>query len=295
MTLKEAYKILGASKHDDDREIKAKYKKLLIMYHPDSDPSRKRNPEDDEKIRQVIEAYKKIRESEEDSSFDSYEFSWDAVENRNAFSERDIYVQFKMYDEDLPLSKMARGRFVWDPDMEEFRLFSKSVLEACKDILTDHQVTLPPDIVKDIFHLMMQEYVLPADAARKIGKKVNEDETGETFSFTGFIKDTAADKRKSEVRTGEPLNIFLREDRAVVEEIVTGKILGSVSFDEDELYYVILPLLDDPEVEARASITKAETVRRSGSRMHVEIELTIPRNLKDTPAVNGCLIKALLN
>lgn len=67
-----------------------------------------------------------------------------------------------------------------------------------------------------------------------------------------------------------------------------------MSFDEDELYYVILPLLDDPEVEARASITKAETVRRSGSRMHVEIELTIPRNLKDTPAVNGCLIKALL-
>ncbi len=63
MTLKEAYKTLGASKQDDDREIKAKYKKLLIMYHPDSDPTRKRNSEDDEKIRQVIEAYKKIKDS----------------------------------------------------------------------------------------------------------------------------------------------------------------------------------------------------------------------------------------
>ncbi len=50
MTLKEAYKILGASKQDDDREIKAKYKKLLIMYHPDSDQARVRNPEDNEKI-----------------------------------------------------------------------------------------------------------------------------------------------------------------------------------------------------------------------------------------------------
>ena len=293
MTLKEAYKVLGASKHDEDREIKTKYKKLLIMYHPDSDPNRKRNPEDDKKIRQVIEAYKKIRESEGEPSFDSYEFSWDAFENKNAFSERNIYVQFKMYDEDLPLSKMARGRFVWDPDMEEFRFFSKSVLEACKDVLIDYQIASAPDKVKDIFHLMMQEYVLPADAARKIGNRVKEGEISETFSFIGFIKDTAADKRRSGVRTGEPLNIFLREDRAVVEEIVTGKILGSVSFDEDELYYVILPLLDDPEVEARASITKAETVR-SGSRMHVEIELTIPRNLKDTLAVNGSLIKALL-
>ena len=41
MTLNEAYKILGASKQDDDRGIKAKYKKLLILYHPDSDPTRK--------------------------------------------------------------------------------------------------------------------------------------------------------------------------------------------------------------------------------------------------------------
>ncbi|WP_034444473.1 DnaJ domain-containing protein [Butyrivibrio sp. AE2032] len=64
MTLKEAYKILVVSKENSDREIKAKYKKLLIMYHPDSDPTRKRDPEDDEKIRQVIEAYNKIRESE---------------------------------------------------------------------------------------------------------------------------------------------------------------------------------------------------------------------------------------
>ena len=38
--------------------------------------------------------------------------------------------------------------------------------------------------------------------------------------------------KASSEKTGEPLNIFLREDRAVVEEIVTGKILGSVSFDE---------------------------------------------------------------
>ena len=79
-----------------------------------------------------------IKESEGEPYFVSYELTWDAFENNAAFSERNIYVQFKMYDEELPLSKMARGRFVWDPDMEEFRLFSKSVLEACKDIMVDY-------------------------------------------------------------------------------------------------------------------------------------------------------------
>lgn len=294
MTLKEAYKTLGASKQDDNREIKAKYKKLLIMYHPDSDPTRKRNSEDDEKIRQVIEAYKKIKESEGEPYFDTYEFTWDAFENKAAFSERNIYVQFKMYDEELPLSKMARGRFVWDPDMEEFRLFSKSVLEACKDIMTDYRAILTPDKVKDIFHLMMQEYVLPADAARKIGKKVREDGDKEVFTFNGFVKENLSDPKASTATLGEPLNIFLREDRAVVEEIVTGKLLGTVSFDEDELYYVVLPLLEDPKVQAHASVTKVEKNRRFGKRMNVVIELTIPKSLKDAPVTNGKLIEKLI-
>ncbi len=293
MTLKEAYKIIGASKEDSDREIKTKYKKLLILYHPDSDPTRKRNPEDDEKIRQVIEAYRKIRESEGESYFDTYEFTWDALENKEAFAARNIYFQFKMYDEELPLSKMARGKFVWDPDMEEFRLFSKSVLEACKDVIADCGTTLIADKVKNIFHLMMQEYVLPADAARKIGKLVREDKDKEVYSFNGYIKNDSSDMKASAPIIGEPLNIFLREDRAVVEEIVTGKTVGNVSFDQDELYYVVLPLLEDPKVESHATIKKVENGRKGSSRMHVVIELSIPRDLQDTPVSNDKLIKEL--
>ncbi|WP_276324800.1 hypothetical protein [Butyrivibrio proteoclasticus] len=36
---------------------------------------------------------------------------------------------------------------------------------------------------------MMQEYVLPADAVRKIGKKVREDGDVEVFTFNGFVKE----------------------------------------------------------------------------------------------------------
>ena len=141
---------------------------------------------------------------------------------------------------------------------------------------------------------MMQEYVLPADAARKIGKKVREDGDVEVFTFNGFVKENYSDLKASVPIIGEPLNIFLRENRAVVEEIVTGKGLGSVSFDEDELYYVILPLLEDPKVQAHASITKVEKSRRAGKRMNVEIELTIPKSLKDTLVTNGKLIEKLM-
>ncbi|WP_155831493.1 J domain-containing protein [Butyrivibrio sp. LC3010] len=292
VTLKEAYKILGVSQENTDREIKARYKKLLIMYHPDSDPAGKRESKDDEMIRRVIEAYRKIRESEGEPVHDTYEFTWDAFENRAAFSERNIFFQFRIYDEALPPSKMARGRFVWDPDMEEFSMFTKSVLEACKDVMTDHDIILTPEKVKNIFHLMMQEYVLPADAARKLGKKVREDEDKEVYLFYGFIKEEPlAGRGVSKQINNEPLNLFLRDDRAVAEEMVSGKVLGSVSFDEDELYYIVLPLLEDPAVNAHAVITRVENSQRNKRRMHVEIELTIPKNLVDTPVSNARIIK----
>ncbi len=307
MTLKEAYRILGVSKENTDREIRAKYKKLLIMYHPDSDPAGKRDPKDDEMIRLVIEAYNKIRESEGMPVYETYEFIWEAFENKEAFAERNIFFQFRIYDEALPPSKMARGRFVWDPDMEEFPLFAKSVLEACREVMADSDAATP-DKVRDVFHLMMQEYVLPADAARKLGKRVKKgsgrdgEEAGraaadgdkEIFSFNGFIKENSLSQNVSKTHAGEPLSIFLQEDRAIAREMITGRVLGSITFDEDELYYVLLPLLEDPDVDVWAFVTKAESVRWGKERIHVAIELAIPVNLSDTPAVNGALIKKLL-
>ena len=79
-----------------------------------------------------------------------------------------------------------------------------------------------------------------------------------------------------------------------MEEMVSGRILGSISFDEDELYYVVLPLLEDPKADAHATITKVDRSRRNKERIHVAIELNIPKDLADTPVSNGKLIKELL-
>ena len=200
---------------------------------------------------------------------------------------------------------MARGRFVWDPDMEDFPLFTKSVLEACKEVMAINMNMPDAGKIKDVFNYMMQEYVLPADAARKLGNKISEDDDLETYSFYGYLKDdNLYNTRFSEKNLGVPLNVFLREDRAIVEEIVNGKILGIVSFDEDELYYVVLPLLEDPQVNAVATITKSDINNYSGSsrirnragnkRLQVTIKLSIPKVLKDTPVSNRKLIINLL-
>ncbi len=293
MTLKEAFKILGASKKDSEREIKSKYKKLLFLYHPDSDPGKERNLEDDEKIRQIIEAYKKIRASEGQPYYEDDALIFESYENRDAFSERNVYIQLRIYDEDrdLPLTKLARGKYIWDPDMEEFSLFSKSVLEACKDLTADFNLQNSPDKIKDLFHLMMQEFILPADAARKLGQKSFEDDEKTSYVFDGYIKRKAEEHR---IEPGIPLSVFLRDNKAVAEEMISGKMLGTVSFDDDALYYVILPLLEDPQIETVATVKSADKISRGEERIHLGIQLVIPKALKDEMVSNMYLIKELL-
>jgi len=152
---------------------------------------------------------------------------------------------------------------------------------------------------------MLQEYVLPADAARKLGKLLEDKGDKELYSFNGLIResqgnniirsDTNDAATESFANTvNMPLNIFLKKERAVVEEMVTGKVLGSVSFDEDELYYVVLPLLEDPQVEAKATITRIDKGIRGKRSIHIEITLLIPKNLKDIPVSNANQIRQLL-
>ena len=76
----------------------------------------------------------------------------------------------------------------------------------------------------------------------------------EVYSFSGFIKNEIGSSRESKINCGEPLNIYLREDRAVVEE----------------------------------------SGHRNKERIHVAIELVIPKDLTDTPVSNEKLIKEML-
>ena len=76
--------------------------------------------------------------------------------------------------------------------------------------------------------------------------------------------------------------------------MISGKMLGTVSFDDDALYYVILPLLEDPQIETVATVKSADKISRGEERIHLGIQLVIPKALKDEMVSNIYLIKELL-
>jgi hypothetical protein len=231
-------------------------------------------------ITKVIEAYKVIRENLELELESSDDWEWEASVNEEAFCDRAVYVQYRIYDdEDLPLSKVAEGKYFWDPDLEDFPFFAKSVLEAAKDVVSGAEGTLSGNALMEVFHLMMQEYVLPADAARKIGEPVGGTEA---YQFAGYIKCNAG-KRDDAFHEGEPVDIFLSDNRAVAQNPVTGVFLGDISFDDDALYYVILPLLEESEVEISSQMMRLIKTGRNKNSIMLRIVLKIPKELKDIP------------
>ena len=280
MDINEAYRILGASRSDDENSIKKKYKRLLFVHHPDA-KSHRGETSDDDMAAKIIEAYRLIRKGEGIEVEQTEAYGWEAVVNEMAFSDRAVYVQYKIYDdEDLPLSKVAQGKYIWDPDLEDFPFFSKSVFEAARDAVSENRDHLAPDTLIEVFHLMMQEYVFPADSARKLGKITKTDGLTKDFEFTGYIKLNPGNKGEV-FQEGAPIDIYLSDNKVVAQNLVTGTFLGDISFDEDSLYYVILPLLEEPEVKTTARMQKLIKTGRNKNTIMVSISLTIPDGLQD--------------
>ena len=280
MDINEAYRILGASRSDDENTIKKKYKRLLFVHHPDAKRHRG-DTSDDGTAARIIEAYRLIRKGEGIEAEQPETYEWEAVVNEKAYSDRAIYVQYKIYDdEELPLSKAAKGKYVWDPDLEDFPLFAKSVLEAAMDVVSDNCSNFSQSALMEIFHLMMQEYVFPADSARKLGKLTKTDRRTKDFEFTGYVKIKPGNKGEI-FHEGEPVDIYLSDNRAMAQNLVTGTFLGDISFDDDSLYYVILPLLEEPEVKITAKMQKIVKTGRNKNSIMLNIRLTIPNELKD--------------
>ena len=87
MDLHEAYRVLGISETDTPATRKRKYRRLMMLYHPDS------TGENNIHISQRINAaYEYLKSHENEISVYDSASGWDAEINENAFCERAVYV-----------------------------------------------------------------------------------------------------------------------------------------------------------------------------------------------------------
>src|SRR5579864_3139442 len=71
---KDYYKTLGVSKSASTKEIKAAYRKLARQWHPDVNPTKKKEAE--EKFKEISEAYEVLSDPEKRKTYDSLGSDW---------------------------------------------------------------------------------------------------------------------------------------------------------------------------------------------------------------------------
>jgi molecular chaperone DnaJ len=68
-TKRDYYEVLGVGREANDTEIKAKYRKQALKYHPDRNPN---NKEAEEKFKEASEAYEVLRDPKKRQIYDQY-------------------------------------------------------------------------------------------------------------------------------------------------------------------------------------------------------------------------------
>ena len=309
MNKSQARKILGLDGSEDKREIKKKYRKLMHEHHPDNSDS------DDSKLAAKINtAYELIMKDYADSASNSVNQSnksnrgatkrtarpkhkpWSAKENKNAFCARPILHEVEDFEgNNLGTIEIARGKYIWTKD-EEFSMFLKSLYETSKELLDNAR----PSLFFELPEIIKQKYL--ADSTYLL--------TGQFIDSTLTLNELAlveADSYKVNAmvelehgaippKPGSMLypagvsnhRLFLRNK--------VGEIIGYLSFKDDRLYYVVIPLFEQKKAQVKMVVADDIQKKRRGNK-YVDLDLWIRILPTETSALESTnnQIQALLD
>lgn len=235
MTIQQAKELLGIDQDDDEREIKRKYHKMISLFHPDSADADEPNGEYIRQAQEINEAYRILCRSGEDQKTkgaaaahnsrkqrqqnretqnrnmrsQNAQNQWSTDLNESAFTARNIYMHYSMdlsQEEKAAASEKlfyqaARGKYMWDPEEEDFTLFLTSIRHASADLLEQTEntasvnLTAIPDLKEHrfrtqakLFEYLSMQYVNPIQALDSLAKPESTDGKGQRiYHFKAFL------------------------------------------------------------------------------------------------------------
>lgn len=130
--MKDYYSILGVSKESSQEEIQKVYRKLAIKYHPD----RNKNPEDNQKFKDINEAYQVLSDPEKRKQYDNPHMASGFPTGFNPF---DIFEQFNRVSrrgpvqqiEPIVLKEVVPFKNLYSEYLTHVKYNRKNVCEDC--------------------------------------------------------------------------------------------------------------------------------------------------------------------
>lgn len=280
MDRKKACKILEIEETATQGEIKKKYRALMRKVHPDANVLNKDSDCYRQSAQELNAAYAYLcehpikPESRMANRKTSGKDNWRAKENNGAYKARKIFYELKGEDgEKLGEIIVAEGKYFWIED-ESFPMFLKSMFVLSKEILDEIDAELGVDreasgrfaVQAELAYLLSAQFL---DGEYSI-KHLNQGlEAGEkpVYRFDAMVETNGSRIAGDKLSPGRisAHKLFLKDEKGIE--------VGYLSFADDRLYYVIIPLLEQRMVQVKIRLRSENTQRKS--------KRTVSRNYKD--------------
>ena len=268
MTCEEACRILGVSPGAAPDQIKRKYRQLMHRLHPDVGPSE----EDLHLAWQVNAAYALLKRTwpagdasqagPDAASGISRHSAWDAPVNSHAYRERNILCCAEDSEgEVIGTFTAARGRYFWTTE-EDFPLFLRSIYLCGKELLDEVDASLErasspscrSRFHADLTYLLAQQYIDASSLLKELAARTTSDREGqEIYYFPAMLetKGKGLPGLPGSLPADAPLFPSGVRDRRLYLKDISGQEAGYLSFSDDRLYYVLVPLFEQRRVLVR--------------------------------------------
>lgn len=283
MTAEEAYKILGISPGAEKNEIKKRYRQLMLQVHPDVAAASRENyaySAQEINIAYSVLIREKLSEAESASGKKGHRparkkrnVSWDAPVNANAYREREV-LQYAEDHEGTILGNfcVARGKYLWKTE-EDFPLFLLSLYRCGKQLLDeiDSELCRAEDLVMrqrvqgELTYLLAQQFIDGSALLKELAKEENAGKDGSRIFYLASMLEVS--NKAVNLKAGEPLYPSRVARHRLYVKDQNGRELGYLSFRDDRLYYVVIPLFEQKRVQIR--ILAAEKNKKKGQKRAV--------------------------
>lgn len=275
MDVDEARRILGIGAQEDEKVMKACFRQMIRKYHPDAIGSEL--PEHRRRAQELNEAYRVLKIHYRSNPAAKKVIEWAAPLNTEAYAERNIYVPYSHEDAPVHLRrKAARGKYMWDPDEEEFPDFLRSVAEVSGQLLAEMETAVFLTSAErskirfryqaKLLKLLVQQFMEPLECLEKLAAAESVDADGRSIyrfrSYLGAERGSEAYQNVIKLQNGEIIYPAALQNNRIYVKNNLGCLLGHLSFEDDALYVCIIPLLREKLAQVKMSVRRAETGRR---------------------------------
>lgn len=312
MTRIKACQILGIAIDADMAEIKKVYRQLMHQVHPDTDAFH--TIEYAYTAQEINEAYAFLcktcntqaasnsTRTENASSTPPKRKHWNAPLNPTAYTERNIYHYVEDYDCSIIGNiVLDTGKFLWQPE-EAFPLFLKSIMECSKKLLdqAEQESGYAPNPSRraetqaKLVYLLAQQFI-DASETLKLLVKPSVKETCNIYHIPAMLE---LSLQAPALPAGATLYPAAITRHRLYLKSSDGQNAGYLSFHDDRLYYIVIPLFEQHRAQVKIRIAKEQQQKKShnSSRYkNLDFWLKVPHTTEGTFPENISLqIKSLL-